>query len=193
MKLKIPALALLIIFLLSACKPNSAPMESLEPSDIPETPVINTGTPVPTITQEEALQLLVDKYGERDTDTGFLFSWGFVDMIEQNGVEYYNFRLSWIVEDESGNPDHLSYLSNYLVSTDGSEILEYLPSPGELNNINFKSESFSYRLTYDSTLFYIPNENEGTAWILLLEILRKRIDCTSRWTFCFVQDLQIQK
>lgn len=162
MKLKIPALALLVIFLLSSCKPNTAPLESLAPSASSETPVMTTETPVQTITQEEALQLLVDKFGERDSDTGFLFSWGFVDMIEQDGVEYYNFRLSWLVEDENGNPDHLSYLSNFLVSKDGSEILDYLPPIGGLNDINFESASFSYRLTYDSTLFYFPDNHEGT-------------------------------
>ena len=39
-----------------------------------------------------------------------------------DGVDYYNYRVSWLV-----NGDHLSYLTNYLVSTDGLVVQEYLP------------------------------------------------------------------
>ena len=39
-----------------------------------------------------------------------------------DGVDYYNYRVSWLVDG-----DHLSYLTNYLVSTDGLVVQEYLP------------------------------------------------------------------
>ena len=42
--------------------------------------------------------------------------------ITLDGVDYYNYRVSWLVDG-----DHLSYLTNYLVSTDGLVVQEYLP------------------------------------------------------------------
>ena len=43
-------------------------------------------------------------------------------MITLDGTDYYNYRVSWLV-----NGDHMSYLTNYLVSTDGLVVQEYLP------------------------------------------------------------------
>ena len=79
-------------------------------------------TPAATITQEEALALAEDHFGEKDEATGNTFSVGFENMVTLDGVEYYNFRVSWLV-----NGDHMSYLTNYLVSLDGKEMKEYLP------------------------------------------------------------------
>lgn len=100
--------------------PESAGVESAGPEDAvqPET----TQTPAATITQEEALALVEDHFGEKDEATGNTFSIGFEDMVTLDGVEYYNFRVSWLV-----NGDHMSYLTNYLVSLDGKEMKEYLP------------------------------------------------------------------
>lgn len=81
-----------------------------------------TQTPAAAITQEEALALVEDHFGEKDEATGNTFSIGFEDMVTLDGVEYYNFRVSWLV-----NGDHMSYLTNYLVSLDGKEMKEYLP------------------------------------------------------------------
>lgn len=100
--------------------PGSAGVESASPEDAvqPET----TQTPAATITQEEALALVEDHFGEKDEATGNTFSIGFENMVTLDGVEYYNFRVSWLV-----NGDHMSYLTNYLVSLDGKEMKEYLP------------------------------------------------------------------
>lgn len=100
--------------------PESAGVESAGPEDAvqPET----TQTPAATITQEEALALVEDHFGEKDEATSNTFSIGFEDMVTLDGVEYYNFRVSWLV-----NGDHMSYLTNYLVSLDGKEMKEYLP------------------------------------------------------------------
>lgn len=100
--------------------PESAGVESASPEDAvqPET----TQTPAAAITQEEALALVEDHFGEKDEATGNTFSIGFEDMVTLDGVEYYNFRVSWLV-----NGDHMSYLTNYLVSLDGKEMKEYLP------------------------------------------------------------------
>ena len=100
--------------------PESAGVESAGPEDAvqPET----TQTPAAAITQEEALALVEDHFGEKDEATGNTYSIGFEDMVTLDGVEYYNFRVSWLV-----NGDHMSYLTNYLVSLDGKEMKEYLP------------------------------------------------------------------
>ena len=100
--------------------PESAGVESASPEDAvqPET----TQTPAATIIQEEALALVEDHFGEKDEATGNTFSIGFEDMVTLGGVEYYNFWVSWLV-----NGDHMSYLTNYLVSLDGKEMKEYLP------------------------------------------------------------------
>lgn len=97
----------------------------------PETTEPDNGTQAPAgqeeqtsapITQEEALALVEDHFGEKDEATGNTFSIGFEDMVTLDGVEYYNFRVSWLV-----NGDHMSYLTNYLVSLDGKEMKGYLP------------------------------------------------------------------
>ena len=82
----------------------------------------NTGK---KISQEEALALAengIGKDGATDPETGNIYSFGFEGMTKIDGVEYYNFRLSWLVVDESGNADHSSYLTNIFVSADGSSV-----------------------------------------------------------------------
>lgn len=69
------------------------------------------------ITVDEALQILYDKYGTEDVDTGFTYSYGYTETDEIDGVTYYNFRMSWLVDN-----DHFSYLTNLFVSTDGSKV-----------------------------------------------------------------------
>lgn len=92
------------------------------------------------ISREEALALAEDgigKDGTADPDTGNIYSFGFEEMTKIDGVEYYNFRLSWLVVDESGNADHSSYLTNIFVSTDGSSVKQ--GSRGTDGNWEFNS------------------------------------------------------
>lgn len=76
----------------------------------------------PAITVDEAIAMLTEKFGEQDADTGNTFSFGYVETLTVEGKDYYRFRISWLVDN-----DHLSYLTDYLVATDGSEVMEYLP------------------------------------------------------------------
>ena len=57
-----------------------------------------------------------------DEATGNVMSYGYEGPLTLDGVDYYNYRVSWLVDG-----DHLSYLTNYLVSTDGLVVQEYLP------------------------------------------------------------------
>lgn len=68
-------------------------------------------------TQEDALALLQETFGAEDADTGFPFSYQYVEVSEVDGVSYYNFRMSWLVEN-----DHYSYLGNMFVALDGSVV-----------------------------------------------------------------------
>lgn len=71
------------------------------------------------ITPEEGAQVLQKLLGEEDEATGNLMSYGYEGPYSLNGTDYYNYRVSWLVDG-----DHLSYLTNYLVSLDGLTILE---------------------------------------------------------------------
>lgn len=75
------------------------------------------------ITPEDGAALLEQKFGKTDLQTGNTFSFGYEGPITLDGVNYYNYRISWLVDG-----DHLSYLTNYLVSTDGTVLKEYLPN-----------------------------------------------------------------
>ena len=97
------ALAVLLL-LLSACghpapEASGAAAEGLSATD--------------TITPEEGVAILEKQLGAVD---------GYEGPLTLDGVEYYNYRVSWLVDG-----DHLSYLTNYLVSTDGLVVQEYLP------------------------------------------------------------------
>ena len=81
------------------------------------------------IDQSEAgIQAALDKLtavnGEVDEQTGNTFSYGYEGVVNIDGDDYYNFRTSWLVSDESGSA-HLSYLTNYVVSKDLSKVAEY--------------------------------------------------------------------
>ena len=79
-------------------------------------------SPAPSITAEEGVQVLEDLLGETDAATGNPMSYGYEGTLVLDGVTYYNYRVSWLV-----NGDHMSYLTNYLVSSDGLIVQEYLP------------------------------------------------------------------
>lgn len=74
------------------------------------------------ITPDQGAALLEEKLGSVDSATGNQMSYGYEDTISVDGMEYYRYRVSWLVDS-----DHLSYLTDYLVSTDGKEIKEYVP------------------------------------------------------------------
>lgn len=71
-----------------------------------------------SLTKEEAEQLLFGKYGLEDAATGNANSFGYEDTVTIDGVQYYNFRWSWLVD------DHMSYVTNVAVALDSSGIYE---------------------------------------------------------------------
>ena len=98
------ALAVLLL-LLSACghpapEASGAAAEGLSATD--------------TITPEEGVAILEKQLGAVDEATGNVMSYGYEGPLTLDGVDYYNYRV-------------LSYLTNYLVSTDGLVVQEYLP------------------------------------------------------------------
>lgn len=115
--------------------PEATPTETLEmtPTESPEltpTPEVTltptpevTPTSAPTqtaasLTKEEAEQLLVGHYGLEDAGTGNTNSFGYENTVTIDGVQYYNFRWSWMVD------GHMSYVTNLAVALDGSGIYE---------------------------------------------------------------------
>jgi len=103
--------AVVFLTLLTACRqtvPSEQPAEALEPALV-------------SITAEEGAQVLENQLGTVDEATGNPMSYGYEGTVTLDGTEYYNYRVSWLV-----NGDHLSYLTNYLVSTDGRVVQEYL-------------------------------------------------------------------
>ena len=102
------------LLLLSACR-QTAPAPDASPVEDPEPPSIS-------ITAEEGAPVLEDQLGAVDAATGNPMSYGYEGTVTLDGTEYYNYRVSWLVDG-----DHMSYLTNYLVSTDGRVVQEYLP------------------------------------------------------------------
>ena len=83
---------------------------------------ISPGSEAAVLTEEEALAKVQEHFGERDEATGNTFSIAFENMVNVDGADCYSFRVSWLVDGS-----HLSYLTNYIVSLDGSIMQEYLP------------------------------------------------------------------
>lgn len=111
--------AVLAALLLSACAQVSPP-PAREQEDLAAAPEEETA-----ITPEEGAAILEAQLGTVDAATGNAMSYGYEGTLTLDGVDYYNYRVSWLV-----NGDHLSYLTNYLVSTDGLVVQEYLPETG---------------------------------------------------------------
>ena len=74
------------------------------------------------ISQDDGIRLLEQTLGTKDKETGFPLSYGYESTVTIDGTDYYNYRMSWLVDG-----DHMSYLTNYLVSADGTVIKEYVP------------------------------------------------------------------
>lgn len=109
--------------------PEAAPTETPEatPTETPEVTPTQTPEVTPTsapaqtaasLTKEEAEQLLLEQYGAEDAGTGNANSFGYENTVTIDGVQYYNFRWSWLVD------DHMSYVTNLAVALDGSGIYE---------------------------------------------------------------------
>mgnify|MGYP005611459073 CR=1 FL=1 len=78
------------------------------------------------ITQEDAEKLCHSVFGEKDEETGFLFSFGTSGAVETEEKQYYVIRVSWLV-----NNSHLSYIGDFFVSADGKEIYDGTALQGE--------------------------------------------------------------
>lgn len=65
---------------------------------------------------DDAEKLLESVLGTEDSETGYTYSFGYVDKVEVEGEAYYGFVWSWLVD------DHLSKLSELLVKADGSAV-----------------------------------------------------------------------
>lgn len=79
-----------------------------------------------TITPEEAEELCFTVMGEKDEATGFPFSFGVTGTYEIDGEEYYVVRATWLV-----NNDHMSYIGDFFVTTDGKKVYTGIVTPEE--------------------------------------------------------------
>ena len=106
---------LLSALLLAACQ-QAVPVKE-DPPDASEPAVISA---------QEGAEILEKQLGTVDAATGNVMSYGYEGIVTVDDVPYYNYRVSWLVDG-----DHMSYLANYLVSTDGNLVQEYLPKSPE--------------------------------------------------------------
>lgn len=78
------------------------------------------------ITKEEAEELCYFVMGEKDEETGYIFSFGTSGAVKKGKKQYYVIRASWLVDNS-----HLSYIGDFFVSADGKEIYNGYVSPDE--------------------------------------------------------------
>ena len=78
------------------------------------------------ITGREAEELCYYILGEKDEDTGFVFSFGTSGAVQKGEKQYYVIRASWLVDNS-----HLSYIGDFYVSADGKEIYTGTALSGE--------------------------------------------------------------
>lgn len=83
--------------------------------------------------EEDGQKLLMAILGTEDDETGYTYSFGYIDTFTIDGVEYYGYTWSWLVDG-----DHLSRLTDILVRTDGSAVYqgEYDGENWEINSGN---------------------------------------------------------
>lgn len=116
------------ILFLTACGPSPAGSSSAAGSTSSEHQETSAITP------DQGAALLEKKLGSVDSATGNQMSYGYADTITQDGTEYYRYRVSWLVDSS-----HLSYLTDYLVSTDGNEVKEYVPEVSAPSDTELRS------------------------------------------------------
>ncbi len=71
------------------------------------------------ISVSDAQNILVSCFGTTDTETGNEYSFAYLDTVNIDGVDYYAFYWSWLVDG-----DHYSRLCDIFVSADGSAVYE---------------------------------------------------------------------
>ena len=96
--------------------------EIIEQTDFVQIPIAS----VSGITTKRAEELCYNVLGKKDEKTGNLFSYGVSDAVKKGNREYYIVRVSWLV-----NNDHMSYIGDFFVSSDGSKIYNGFAKPGE--------------------------------------------------------------
>ncbi len=90
------------------------------------------------ITQQEAESLCLSVMGEKDEETGFMFSFGASGAVKTAGKQYYVIRVSWLV-----NNSHLSYIGDLFVLADGTEVYSGTALQGEyiMEDLIWKKQS----------------------------------------------------
>lgn len=83
------------------------------------------------ITGRDAEELCYRVMGEKDKETGFIFSFGTSGAIQKGKKQYYTVRASWLV-----NNSHMSYIGDFFVSSDGKEIYSGTALQGEYEMVN---------------------------------------------------------
>jgi len=78
------------------------------------------------ITTEEAEKLCYSVMGDKDEETGNIFSFGVSGAVRKGRKQYYTVRASWLV-----NSSHLSYIGDFFVSADGKELYSGIALPDE--------------------------------------------------------------
>lgn len=96
--------------------------EIIEQTDFVQIPIDS----VSGITTKKAEELCYNVLVKKDEKTGNLFSYGVSDAVKKGNREYYIVRVSWLV-----NNDHMSYIGDFFVSSDGSKIYNGFAKPGE--------------------------------------------------------------
>lgn len=91
------------------------------------------------ITQEEAEKLCYFVMGEKDEETGFLFSFGVSGAVKAGKKQYYVIRASWLVDNS-----HLSYIGDFFVASDGKEIYSGTALPGE-NGVEYTMDTVIWK------------------------------------------------
>lgn len=104
---------------------------SPEKNNISETETNHTIVEIPVdkvkgITKKQAEELCYSVMGKKDADTGFAFSFGVSGAVEKDNKQYYVIRASWLV-----NNNHMSYIGDFFVSSDGKEVRKGLALQGE--------------------------------------------------------------
>ncbi|WP_426350933.1 hypothetical protein ACPWSR_06790 [Alloiococcus sp. CFN-8] len=105
------------IFVLGGCAVNEdvnpGPEQNFQQEDTSKN---NEAT---ALTEEEITEVLHEKLGTEDPETGFTYSFSIVGEVMIDEEPFYYGRWSWLVEDEQGMATHQSLLTEFFVSQDG--------------------------------------------------------------------------
>lgn len=92
--------------------------EEVVPSDGEVSTEIALEDQTGTLTPDQALKLIEETLGSKDEETGNAYTFGHINTMTVDGVEYHVFMWGWLVD------DHVSKLTDLFVATDGSAIYE---------------------------------------------------------------------